>query len=102
MSRMHPRVFPKQHPVSVMCPQQAGFVQPQHTDSTYCSNGGDCHCVLSYKHRFQVSLLNVVHILFGIIIPVFFQCYSKSRLGQDLFCWTILTRQLADKEWDSR
>lgn len=89
MSGMRPWVFPRELLVSVMCPQQAGIVQPQYSDSTYCSNrGADTNFTFLFLMWYTYYL--------ELISQLFYRS-SKNRPGQDLFC---LPRQLTDKEWD--
>ncbi len=106
MSRTYPRVFPKQHPMSVMCPQQAGFVQLQYTDSTYCSRKEDtrtlphCSCLLSTDFRLLI-LMWYLHYLIkihcGVISPVLIKAEAKIVLARTCFVGPVSLDSLKTK-----
>lgn len=100
MSGTHSEGFsPKQHPMSVMCPQQAGFVQLQYTETTCCSSRADTHTLTVYKYRllflmwYPQCLIQTQYV----ISPVLIEAEVKLVFGQDLFCWFSPTRHLGDR-----
>lgn len=108
MSRTHPRVFPKQHPMSVMCPQQAGFVQLQYTDSTYFSRKEDTHThtlpqcsnLINTHFRF-LFLMWYPHYLMktycGVISPVLIKAEAKIVLARTCFVGLVSLDSLQTK-----